>query len=318
MKWGSLASLGGIAAVTVLGASYLTFGVVRADPFAEYTNASMVLANSGGLSVGSPILLTGMKIGRITSVDSNARGVEVGFRIDADRKVPTDSVISIEQLSALGEPYVEIRPKTGGAPYLKNGQRLDTSAVKSPLSIPEVSRLVNKVMNQLDPAVAASLANTLGVAFHDTDSAMPALTRAGDLLASAIMSREPKIAQLLNSFQAAASNMDGIPEATAAAAPAFVQFAQSLNDLVEAVGRLTDRVPGPQSYVDSNGLAPFLAKLTDWLQQAGPELKTLAPQLQPLADAARTTGPQIDISALISQALASTGDNAVRVQVNVK
>ncbi|WP_330183028.1 MlaD family protein [Nocardia sp. NBC_01503] len=318
MKWGSLASLGGIAAVTVVGASYLTFGVVRADPFAEYTHASMVLANSGGLSVGSPILLTGMKVGKITSVDSTAAGVEVGFRVDADRRVPTDSVISIEQLSALGEPYVEIRPKTGGAPYLKDGQRLDTSAVKSPLAIPAVARLVNQVMNQLDPTVAASLANTLGAAFHDTDSAMPALTRAGNLLASAIMSREPKIAQLLNSFQAAASNMSGMGEATATAAPAFVQFAQSLNDLVEAVGRLVDRVPGPQSYVDSNGLAPFLAKLADWLRQAGPELKTLAPQLQPLADAARGTGPQLDISALIAQALASTGDNAVRVQVNVK
>ncbi|WP_327144069.1 MlaD family protein [Nocardia sp. NBC_01327] len=318
MKTGSLVSLGGIAAVTLVSASYLTFGVVRADPFAEYTHASMVLADSGGLSVGSPILLTGMKIGKITSVDSTTGGVEVGFRIDADRKVSTDSVISIEQLSALGEPYVEIRPKTGGAPYLKEGQRLDTAAVKSPLSIPAVSRLVNKVMNQLDPNVAASLASTLGTAFHDTDSAMPSLTRAGDLLAAAISSREPKIAQLLNSFQAAASNMDGIGAATAAAAPAFLQFEQSLSDLVEAVGRLVDRAPGPQAYVSGNGLAPFLAKLTDWLQQAGPELKTLAPQLQPLADAARTTGPQIDISSLISQALASTGDGAVRVQVNVK
>ncbi|MEV6774182.1 MlaD family protein [Nocardia sp. NPDC051030] len=318
MKWGPLASLGGIAAVTLVGASYLTFGVVRADPFAEYTHGSMVLANSGGLSVGSPILLTGMRVGKITSVDSNGGSVEVGFRIDADRKLPTDSVISIEQLSALGEPYVEFRPKTGGAPYLKDGQRLDTATVQSPLSIPEVSRLVNKVMNQLDPKVAASLASTLGTAFRDTDSAMPPLTRAGDLLAQAIMSREPKIAQLLNSFQAAASNMDGIGEATAAAAPAFVQFEQSLEALINAVGRLTDRAPGPQVYIQDNGLATFLAKLTDWVQQAGPELKTLAPALQPLADAAQSAGPQINISSLISQALAGTSDGAVRVHVNVK
>lgn len=318
MKAGSIASLGGIAAVTLLGASYLTFGVVKADPFAEYTNASMVLADSGGLSVGSPILLTGMKVGKVTSVEGTAQGVRVGFRIDADRKLPVDSAVTIEQLSALGEPYVEFRPKTGGAPYLKDGQRLDTAAVKSPLSIPEVSRLVNKVMNQLDPKVAASLASTLGTAFHDTDAAMPPLTRAGDLLAAAIMSREPKIAQLLNSFQVAASNVDGIGAATAAAAPAFVQFEQSLEELINAVGRLVDRAPGPQVYVEGNGLAPFLAKLTDWLQQAGPELKTLAPQLQPLADAVRTTGPQINLSSLISQALASTDDGAVRLQVTVK
>ncbi|MFE3191017.1 MlaD family protein [Nocardia sp. NPDC059240] len=318
MRWGSLASLGGIAVVTVVGASYLTFGVVRADPFAHYTNASMVMPNSGGLSVGSPILLTGMKVGKVTSVDSTARGIEVGIRIDGDRKLPTNSDVTIEQLSALGEPYVEFRPKVAGGPYLTDGQRLDAASVKSPLSIPEVSRLVNKVMNQLDPKVAASLASTLGTAFHDTDSAMPNLTRAGDLLAKAIMSREPKIAQLLNSFQAAASNMSGIGEATGAAAPAFVQFEQSLEQLINAVGRLTDRAPGPQADVSGNGLAPFLAKLTEWLQQAGPELKTLAPQLQPLADAARTAGPQINLSDLISQALASTGDGAVRVQVGVK
>ncbi|QLY30618.1 MlaD family protein [Nocardia huaxiensis] len=318
MRWGSVASLGAIAAVTVVGASYLTFGVVRADPFAEYTNASMVLKNSGGLSVGSPILLTGMRVGKVTSIEGTAQGIEVGFRVDADRKLPTDSVITIEQLSALGEPYVEFRPRTGSGPYLTDGQRLDTSAVKSPLSIPEVSRLVNKVMNQLDPKVAASLAATLGAAFDDTESSMPQLTRAGDLLAAAIMSREPKIAQLLNSFQATASDMAGIPEATAAAAPAFLRFEQSLEELIDAVGRLVDRAPGPQVYVDGDGLAPFLAKLTEWLQQAGPELQTLAPQLQPLVDAARTAGPQINISSLVSQALASTSDGAVRVQVNVK
>lgn len=318
MKWGSLASLGGIAAVTVLGASYLTFGVVRADPFAEYTRASMVLSNSGGLSVGSPILLTGMKIGKVTSIDGTAAGIEVGFRVDADRKVPTDSVISIEQLSALGEPYVEIRPKTGGGPYLRDGQRLDTATVKSPLSIPEVSRLVNKVMNQLDPKVAASLASTLGAAFHDTESSMPALTRAGDLLAAAIMSREPKIAQLLNSFQAAASDMDGMGAATAAAAPAFLRFEKSLEELVNAVGRLVDRAPGPQVYLEDDGLAPFLTKLSDWLRQAGPELQILAPQLRPLVDSTRTAGSQLNISGLITQALANTCDNAVRVQVNVR
>ncbi|WP_306361572.1 MlaD family protein [Nocardia sp. CC227C] len=318
MKWGSLASLAGIGVVTVVGASYLTFGVVRADPFAEFTDASMVLPNSGSLEVGSPILLTGIEVGEVTAVRGTAAGVEVRFRLDADRRVPTDSTVVIEHLSALGEPYVEFRPNRPGGPYLADGQRLDASAVRPPLSIPEVARLVTKTMNQLDPEAVGSLVSTLGDAFIGTDSAMPALQRSGDLLAAAIMSREPEIAQLLNSFQAAAADIDGMGEATGAAAPAFVQFSHALTDLVEAVGRLVDGAPGPDAYMADNGLATFLARLNDWLQQAGPELKTLAPALQPLADAVRSTGPQIDISTLISQALADTGDGAVRVRVNVK
>ena len=78
MKAGALASLSGIAAITVLGASYLTFGVVRADPFADFTHASLHLENSAGLAVGAPILLTGIEIGKVTAVTAAPdRGVDV-------------------------------------------------------------------------------------------------------------------------------------------------------------------------------------------------------------------------------------------------
>ncbi|ATL66073.1 MlaD family protein [Nocardia terpenica] len=318
MKLGSLASLGGIAAITVLGASYLTFGVVRVDPLADYTRATMVLTNSGGLGVGSPVLLTGIEVGRVTSVSNAADGVEVGFRVDADRHVPTDSTVTIESLSALGEPYVEFRPKSGSGPYLRDGQRLETTNVRMPLSIPEVARLVTKTMNQLDPAVMSSLADTAGRAFVGTDGSIPNLARSGDLLAAAIMSRSPRIAELLNSFQAAAADIDWAGPATGAAAPEFIRFTKALDDLVAAVGRLVD-TRSPQSYTDGSGLVPFLAKLTDTLKQLGPELRSLAPVLQPLTDATTAAAPRIDISSLITQALDDVGtDGAVRVRVNVK
>lgn len=318
MKFGSLASLGGIAAITVLGASYLTFGVVRVDPFAEYTTAAMVLKDSGGLGVGSPILLTGIPVGKVTSVTNSAVGVEVGFRVNRDQKLPTDSTITIEQLSALGEPYVQFVPKSGGGPYLKDGQRLDTKAVTSPLSIPEVARLVTKTMNQLDPQVIGSLVNTLGTSLEGTQSVMPELARSGDLLASTIMTRAPRIAELLNSFQLAASDIAWAGPATAGAAPELVQFGKALNDLVEAVGRLVREPGSPEKYLEGNGLVPFLRQLTDWLNQAGPEIQAMLPALRPLTDTITASAPRIDISTLITQALAQTDDDAVRVRVTVK
>ncbi|WP_280268731.1 MlaD family protein [Nocardia wallacei] len=318
MKIGSLASLGGIAAITILGASYLTFGVVKVDPFADYTRATMVLANSGGLGVDSPVLLSGIEVGRVTAVNKTAAGVEVGFRVDADRDLPTDSVVTIEHLSALGEPYVEFRPQSGAGPYLRDGQRLESTNVRTPLSIPEVARLVTKTMNQLDPNVVGSLVSTAGQMLDGTDAAIPNLARSGDLLAAAVMSRSPRIADLLNSFQAAASDIDWAGPATSAAAPEFVRFTETLNELVAAVGRLVDTQP-PETYTEGNGLVPFLAKLTDALKELGPELKSLTPALQPLADAATSAAPRIDISSVITQALDDVGsDGAVRVRVDVK
>ncbi|NEW33403.1 MCE family protein [Nocardia cyriacigeorgica] len=318
MKIGPLASLGGIAAITVLGASYLTFGVVQVDPFADYTEASMVLKNSGGLGVGSPILLTGIEVGRVTSVDRTAAGVEVGLRVGAEHKVPTDSIVTIEHLSALGEPYVQFRPKTGAGPYLEDGQRLQSQDVRTPLSIPEAARMVTNTMNQLDPEVVGSLAETMSVALNGTDKVMPELTRAADLLASTIISREPQIAQLLNDFETVSQDIDWAGPATAAAAPEFTEFAQRLDELVESVGRLIQTGNAPEMYLEGNGLVPFLQRLTEWVQQVGPELASLLPGLQPLADAVTTTGPQLDLSALITQALESTTDDAVKVRVTVK
>ncbi|MFG1792907.1 MlaD family protein [Nocardia sp. NPDC049149] len=318
MKLGSLASLGGIAAITVLGASYLTFDVVRADPFAEYTHASMVLKDSGGLAVGSPILLTGIPVGKVTSVDSTMSGVEVGFRVNNTDRLPTNSTITIEQLSGLGEPYVQFKPIADNGPYLKDGQRLDTSEVLSPRSIPEVARLFSNTLNQLDPVVVGSLVSNLGQSLDGTAPVIPGLTRAGDLLASTIMSREPRIAELLRSFQFTAGDMQWTGPGAEAGAPALVRFGESLNALVESVGRLTSTGRNPEEYLEPNGTVPFLQKLTEWLNKVGPDLKETLPVLQPLLEAVNSVAPKIDISALISQALASTDDDAVKVRVTVK
>ncbi|WP_107654522.1 MlaD family protein [Nocardia suismassiliense] len=318
MKLGPIASLGGIAAITVLGAGYLTFNVVQADPLAEYTDASMVLTNSGGLAVGSPILLTGIEVGRVSSVRKSADGVEVGLKLAADRRVPTDSTVTIEHLSALGEPYVEFRPNADGGPYLRDGQQLTTSNVLMPLSIPEVARLATKTLNQLDPAVVGSLVSTAEQSLAGTDGAIPNLARSGDLLAAAIMSRNPQIASLLNSLQNTATNMDWVGPSFSAAAPEWVQFTQALSDLVAHVGRMVDSQPIDQ-YTTGNGIAPFTAKTVDALRELQPELSSLAPVLRPLVDALVAAAPRIDISDLISQALAEVdADGAVKVRVAVK
>jgi phospholipid/cholesterol/gamma-HCH transport system substrate-binding protein len=51
----------------------------------------------------------------------------------------------------------------------------------------------------------------------------------------------------------------------------------------------------------------------------GPDLQQLAPVIAPLAATATSAAPQIDISALISQALSATADDgAVHLGINVK
>ncbi|MFD6449465.1 MULTISPECIES: MlaD family protein [unclassified Nocardia] len=317
MKIGALASLGGIAAITVLGASYLTFGVVRVDPFADYTAASIEIANSGGLSVGSPILLTGIEIGEVTGVDTSASGrVQVGFRFGADHKVPMSSVVTIEHLSSLGEPYVQFVPRDANGPYLTDGQRLSGENVRTPMSIPEVARLVTKTVEQLDPAVVGSLVDTLGTAMVGTENVVPELARAGDLLAAALMSRAPAIGELQNNFEYVSGDIGWAGPATSAAAPAFIRLSQVIDQFVESVGRATEG--DPQMHLREGGLVPLLEQLSAKLNELGPELSALLPGLRPLTESVTAAAPQLDLSALIAQALHNTDADAVKVRVAIK
>ncbi|MFI6778910.1 hypothetical protein [Nocardia sp. NPDC050412] len=122
----------------------------------------------------------------------------------------------------------------------------------------------------------------------------------------------------LNSFQLAASDIEWAGPATSIGAPNLVRFGQSLDDLVEAVGRLVTAGNSPQMYLEGDGLVPFLQRVTEWMDKVGPELKSLLPGLRPLADAVAATAPRIDLSSLISQALHETGDDAVKVRVGIK
>ncbi|WP_446224697.1 MlaD family protein [Nocardia sp. IBHARD005] len=319
MKISTLASLGGIAAITVLGASYLTFGVVRVDPFADYTAASIEVQNSGGLSVGSPILLTGIEIGKVTSVDTSATGgVQVGFRFGAANKVPMSSVVTIEHLSSLGEPYVQFVPRSADGPYLTDGQRLRGENVRTPMSIPEVARLVTKTVDQLDPAVVGSLVDTLGRSMSGTENVVPELARAGDLLAAAIMSRAPQIAELQNNFEYVSGDIDWAGPATTAASPGFVRLSEVLDKFIASVARVALADGDPERYLRDGGLVPFLAELTAKLAELGPELSELLPGLRPLTESVTATAPQLDLSALIAQALHNTDADAVKVRVAIK
>ncbi|MGW4241883.1 MlaD family protein [Nocardia sp. NPDC004722] len=318
MKLGSLASLGGIAGILILGSGYLAFDVVGYRPMAEYTTASMILANSAGLTNGSPILLTGVEVGEVTGVENRDTGIAVSFRTSGTYRIPIDSAVSIENLSALGETYIEFTPKTGAGPYLRDGQTVSADRISQPRPIPVVARLMTRVLEQLDPGVMSQLVDTFGVALDGTDTAMAELARSTELLAASLTTRMPSIAQSFTDAQTIAGDVDWVAAAAPAAAPPFVEFSVRVDQIAQALGRLFRTGGGPQMYVDDNGLVPFLTRLTTWIDTAGPELTPLLPALRPLVDDAVTQTPRIDLSRLISAALDGVGDDAVRLQIHVK
>jgi phospholipid/cholesterol/gamma-HCH transport system substrate-binding protein len=83
--------------------------------------------NIGDLKVGSPVTMSGVRVGEVSSIrfDSKIYKAVVGMRIDPQyNQIPDDSFASIQTEGLLGGKYVGLSP--GGLDtYLKDGSKIE-------------------------------------------------------------------------------------------------------------------------------------------------------------------------------------------------
>ncbi|WP_328661490.1 MlaD family protein [Nocardia salmonicida] len=311
-------SLSAIAAVLVFGVGYMSLGVLRLDPRLSYITADMRLDNSGGLAPNSPVLLAGVQVGRTESVRKQAGGVLVRLRIDSRYRIPVSSNVRIEQLSALGEPYIAFAPQTGAGPYLEDGQVVAADRIHLPMTITALSARLVELLEQIHPEAIANLVDTFDRALAGTDTAMQTLQRSSTLLAATLLSRTEGVRQLFADVQALGGNMEWLGPSLGTAGPLFGEFGVTLNAIVESGSELVESRPVP-SYFTGDGLVPFLAELTTLINEIGPSIAPLGQVLGPVVTDAVNRTPAIDISTLIEQALQSVdADGTVQLRIGVK
>ena len=318
MRTRATISLLAIAVVLVFGIVYMTVGVLHYDPRKSYLTAELHLRNSGGLASNSPVLLDGVAVGKAESVTKQASGVLVRLRIDTRYHIPVASDVRIEQLSALGEPYIAFAPTAAGGPYVRDGQTISTDRVRMPMTVTALSSRVVQLLDQIHPEAVANLVGTFDTALAGTDDAMATLRRSSDLLAATLLSRTGAIRQLLCDMQAMGGDMAWLGPSLSTAGPELGLFGTSLTQIVESGSVLTHKQP-VSNYFTGDGLNPFLGRLTEFLDRIGPELSPLAPMLQPVVTDAVSRAPQLDIGALIGQALHGVDpDGTLHFRINVK
>lgn len=112
----------GILALFFLATQTTNFQYVSHD---SYT-VTAVFQNIGGLKVRAPVSMSGVKIGRVTSIDLDPQRLEAVVRMSIDKKydkLPRDTAASILTAGLLGEQYIGLSPG-GMDQYLRNGDKI--------------------------------------------------------------------------------------------------------------------------------------------------------------------------------------------------
>src|SRR6516164_10207902 len=110
---------------------------------------TLELPAAGGLYRFSNVTYRGVQLGKVTSVGLTPTGAKATLSLSTSPKVPADLTANVLSVSAVGEQYVDLRPRTDSPPYLHDGSVIaarDTT-IPQPVGpmLDQVSALVNSI-----------------------------------------------------------------------------------------------------------------------------------------------------------------------------
>lgn len=300
--------------IVALSAAYIAaLGVRVGKPDGRIT-VTMTVPEVNGLVVDSNVLLRGVPVGKVTEVQTALSGATVTFYIHGGQPIPVDSEVRLENLSALGESYIGLMPRTSSGPMFADGQRVAAEDVRQPASISELSTSLVRVLNQLEPARLERLVGEADVALPDPDVVLPNLARASVLLRNAVHSMDGRGAKMLDNFQTLLRNAGFVGPKVAEITPALYALGPEIYWMFVGAKGFVDDTGSPEAL---RNVGRLLQRVQTFLDDRGPDLKVFAEALTPNIQGIAAAAMNFDTGQILSNMLAAYPEDGV-VTLRVK
>lgn len=287
------------AAIIVFVLGYFAMLGLRVTPPTNRTDLSMEVPDINGLVVGSNVLLRGVPVGKVTGTGTSVQSATIDFYVDGDYRIPVDTEVRLENLSALGESYIGLVPRSEGGPMLRNGQRISTEQVVQPPSISELATSVTRVLDQMDPEALERVINESDAALPDPNVVLPDLSRTSVLLNNAIQEMNGRGRLLLGNFQALLANADWENPTMTSLTPNVREIGKAIQDFYKQTPLIMHRGE-PANIIN---LAKFLNRIQALLDDRGGDLKVLGEAFQPKLNMIAGSLMNLDTSQLLDNFL---------------
>lgn len=171
----------------------LLFGVGR------YT-VTIQIPQTGGLYSSGNVTYRGTEVGRVESVGLTEHGVEAVLSLKSGIDIPSDLSAAVHSQSAIGEQYVELRPRNGDSPPLQQGDVIPLADTSVP---PDINSLITAANTGLEAIPHDNLKTVIDESYTAVGGLGPELSRivrgSSDLAIEAGKNLDPLIALIENS-----------------------------------------------------------------------------------------------------------------------
>src|ERR1700730_1788503 len=116
---------------------------------------TLELPATGGLYRFSNVTYRGVQVGKVTAVSLTAKGAKATLSLGTSPKIPANLQADVLSVSAVGEQFVDLRPRADSGPYLHNGSVI----AMHDTAIPQA---VGPMLDQLSALVKSLPKNKIG------------------------------------------------------------------------------------------------------------------------------------------------------------
>ena len=154
-------------------------------------------ADSGGIFVGSEVSYRGVQVGRVEKLRLSKDGVLVDARIRRGVQIPKDTVVVVENRSAVGEQYLDFQPRSDGGRVLADGDTIARKDTRTPVRVDNLLLHLDKTVTSVDRDDLKVVVDELGEAFADGGTDLQRLLDNGDALTRAATESLPETVKLI-------------------------------------------------------------------------------------------------------------------------
>lgn len=132
------------------------FSINDTSVFKEGKSYEVIFGFANGVKKSAPVRIAGVDQGMVKDIQlffdhqDGKTKVKIGLWIQEDIKIPSDSIVVINQLGLMGEKYIEIKPGIDTRDFIKER---DIIVGKDPIAQEAMSEKFMQVAKKLDTAI---------------------------------------------------------------------------------------------------------------------------------------------------------------------
>src|ERR1700753_3352706 len=129
---------------------------------------TLELPATGGLYQFSNVTYRGVQLGKVTSVGLTPTGAKATLSLNTSPKVPADLTAKVLSVSAVGEQYVDLRPKNDSPPYLHDGSVIAARDTTIPQAVGPMLEQLNSLVGSIPKTKVGQLVDESFQGFNGT------------------------------------------------------------------------------------------------------------------------------------------------------